>query len=89
MTWLLSPNSTRVSLKKNHLLICSVTSAVANWYFRNGKFRYKEKRDISLVKPISLVKYFNQKLLSHTQRLASDTGYIFFARSIIKQEHFL
>lgn len=89
MTWLLSPNLTRVSLKKNHLLICLVTSALANWHFHNGKFRYKEKRDISLVKPISLVKYFNQKLVNHTQRLASDTGYIFFGRSIIEQENFL
>ena len=43
--------------------------------FPDGKFGYKVERDI----PISPVKYFNQKLLSYTQRFAGDADYNFVA----------
>ena len=43
-----------------------------------GKFGYKVHRDI----PISLARYFNQRLLNFNQYFASDADYIFFARSV-------
>ena len=45
-----------------------------------GIFDYKVLRKI----PLSPVKYFNQRLLNHSQKFASDTDYIFFARNILK-----
>ena len=50
------------------------------YLFPYGKFGYKAKREI----PISLVKYYSQRLLSHTQSPASDADYDFFARSIVE-----
>ena len=49
--------------------------------FPTGKFGYKYERDIK----ISPVKYFNQRLLNHTQNFASDTDYIFFANHVMQQ----
>ena len=48
--------------------------------FPTGKFGCKNRRKI----PLSPVKYFNQRLLSYSQKFASDTDYIFFARNILQ-----
>ena len=48
--------------------------------FPTGKFGYKVRRKI----PLSPVKYFNQRLLNYSQKFASDTDYIFFARNILQ-----
>ena len=45
-----------------------------------GKFGYKVRINI----PLSPVKYFKQKLLNYSQKFASDTDYIFFARNILQ-----
>ena len=45
-----------------------------------GKFGHKVRRNI----PLSPVKYFKQKLLNYSQKFASDTDYIFFARIILQ-----
>ena len=49
--------------------------------FPTGKFGYKAKRDVTL----SPVKYFNQRLLNHSQKFASYSDYIFFAHSVLQQ----
>ena len=49
--------------------------------FPEGKFGYKVERKIKL----SPVKYFNQRLLNHTQIFASDPDYIFVALSVTQQ----
>ena len=41
--------------------------------FQTGKLGYKVRRKI----PLSPVKYFNQRLLNYSQKLVSDTDYIF------------
>ena len=48
--------------------------------FPTGKFGYNVQRPVTL-KP---VKYFNQRLLHYTQKFASDSDYIFFARNILQ-----
>ena len=48
--------------------------------FPTGKFGYKVRRKM----PLSPVKYFNQRLLNYSQKFASDTDYIFFARNILQ-----
>ena len=48
--------------------------------FPTGTFGYKVRRKIRL----SPVKYFNQRLLNYSQKFASDTDYIFFARNILQ-----
>ena len=48
-----------------------------------GRFGYKVDREI----PLSPVKYFNQRLLNHSQIFASDPDYIFFARSVLEQHY--
>ena len=48
--------------------------------FPTGKIGYKDKRNINL-RP---VKYFNQILWHFSQKFASDTDYIFFARSVLQ-----
>ena len=48
-----------------------------------GKFRYKAPRDI----PVSLVLFFNQRLLNFNQYFASDADYILFVRYLYKQHH--
>ena len=48
--------------------------------FPTGKFGYKVRRKILL----SPVTYFNQRLLNYSQKFASDTDYIFFARNILQ-----
>ena len=49
----------------------------------NGKFGYNVPRDI----PLSLARYFNQRLLNFNQYFASDADYIFFSRSVYEQHH--
>ena len=49
--------------------------------FPTGKFGYRVQRKI----PLTPVKYFNQRLLNYTQKFASDSDYIFFARSVLQQ----
>ena len=49
--------------------------------FRTGKFGYNINREISL----SPVKYFNQRLLNHTKKFASDSDYTFYAHSVQQQ----
>ena len=51
------------------------------YLFTNGRFEYKVEREIKL----SLVKYFNQRLLNFTQMFASDLDYVFFALSVTEQ----
>ena len=51
------------------------------YLFPHGKFGYNIDRDM----PLSVSKYFNQRLLNYTQRFASDTYYIFFAHSVLQQ----
>ena len=51
------------------------------YLFLTGKFDYKVEREILS----SAVKYFNQRLLDHTQKFASDSNYIFFAHSVFQQ----
>ena len=46
--------------------------------FPTGKFGYKVKWEI----PLSAGKYFNQRLLNHSQVFASDSDYIFFAHAV-------
>ena len=48
-----------------------------------GKFRSKAPRDI----PVSLVLFFNQRLLNFNQYFASDADYILFVRYLYKQHH--
>ena len=48
------------------------------YFIFNGKFGYSVPRDI----PISSAWYFNQRLLNFNRHFASDTDYIFFARSV-------
>ena len=48
------------------------------YLFPNGKFGYLYEREV----PLSPCKYFNQRLLNHTQVFASDADYIFFAHSV-------
>ena len=43
--------------------------------FPTGKFAFKVER----VVPITISRYFNQRLLNYTQKFASDSDYIFFA----------
>ena len=55
---------------------------LANPYlFPVRKFVYNVEGKIIL----SGIKYFNQRLLSHKQKLASDTNYTFFAFSVFQQ----
>ena len=49
----------------------------------NDKFGYSVPRDI----PLSLARYFNQRLLNFNQYFASDADYTFFARSVYEQHH--
>ena len=49
--------------------------------FPNGKFGYKVQRPMQL----SPVKYFNQRLLNYKQKLSSDSGYIYFAHSVMQK----
>ena len=49
--------------------------------FPTGKYGYKVQQDI----PLSPVKYFNQRLLSCSQKFASDCDYIFFVYSVLQQ----
>ena len=51
--------------------------------FPTGKFGYKVERDIA----ISPIKYFNQRLLNWNQKVAADSSYVFFARSVLGQLH--
>ena len=51
------------------------------YLFPTGKFGYKVKRNVTL----SPVKYFNQRFLNYTQKIASDSDYIFFVHSILQQ----
>ena len=50
------------------------------YLFPTGKFGYTYQRGISL----SPSKYFNQRLLNHSQKFASDSDYIFFAQSVMQ-----
>ena len=50
-----------------------------------GKFGYNVSRDI----PINPAPYFNQQLLIFNQYFASDAGYIYFARSMYEQHHYI
>lgn len=49
--------------------------------FPTEKYGYKGQRDI----PLSPVKYFNQRLLSCSQKFASDSDCIFFVHSVLHQ----
>ena len=49
--------------------------------FPTGKFGYKVKREI----PLSASKYFNQRLLNHSQVFQSDSDYIFFAHTVLQR----
>ena len=49
--------------------------------FPTEKYGYKGQRDI----PLSPVKYFNQRLLSCSQKFASDSDCIFFVYSVLHQ----
>ena len=51
------------------------------YLFPTGKFRYNIQRDVKL----SLVRYFNQRLLNYTQLFASEADYIFYALSHTQQ----
>ena len=48
--------------------------------FPKGKFGYKVKRNINL-RPLTC---FNERLLHFSQKFASDTDYIFFARNVLR-----
>ena len=48
--------------------------------FPTGKLDYKVRRKV----PFNPVKYFNQRLFNYSQKFASDTDYIFFARNILQ-----
>ena len=50
-----------------------------------GKFGYNLSRDI----PINPARYFNQRLLIFNQYFASDADYIYFARSMYEQHHYI
>ena len=50
------------------------------YLFPTGKFGYTYQRGISL----SPSKYFNQRLLNYSQKIASDSDYIFFAQSVMQ-----
>ena len=52
--------------------------------FPNGKFWFQTKRKVYL----TLAKYFNQRLLSYTQKFSSDSDYIFFAHSVMQKLNF-
>ena len=46
-----------------------------------GRFGFNVEREILL----STSKYFSQRLLNYTQRVASDADYIFFTHSVFQQ----
>lgn len=48
--------------------------------FPTGKFGYQVQRDTRL----SPLKYFNKRLLNYSQKFAEDTGYTFFAWSVLQ-----
>ena len=50
--------------------------------FPTGAYGYKVERDI----PLTLTRYFNQRLLNYSQRFSSNSDYIFFAQMITQQE---
>ena len=49
--------------------------------FPTGKFGFQTKRKVYLTP----TKYFNQCLLSYTQKFSSDSDYIFFAHSVMQK----
>ena len=49
--------------------------------FPTDKFGYKVKRKFHLTPK----KYFNQRLLHHSQQFASDTDYIFFTHAVMQK----
>ena len=49
----------------------------------------KSGRKVQTEKTLSPVKYFNQRLLNYTQKFASDTDYIFFARNVLQNKNML
>ena len=48
--------------------------------FPTGKFGYQVQTDI----PLRPLKYFNKRLLNYSQKFAEDTGYTFFAWSVLQ-----
>ena len=52
--------------------------------FPTGKFGFQAKRKLYLMS----AKYFNKRLLNYTQKLSSDSAYIFFAHSVMLKLNF-
>ena len=49
--------------------------------FSSGRCSYQMAREI----PLSASKYFNQRLLQYSHKFAGDSGYIFFAHSVLQK----
>ena len=51
------------------------------YFISKERFGYKAKRQV----PVTPSKYFNQRLLNYKQGFVSDSGYIFFAHSVLQR----
>ena len=75
-------NSTTENVRPESLtkdISCQVLSN--SHFFPTGKYGFQTKRKIYFTSK----KYFNQRLLNDTQKLSSDSGYIFFAQSVMRK----